>query len=169
MLKMEGLSKKEIKMVADLEFHNKYYFTREDISKHFDSKMQMKDTLYTLRKKGRIISLNRNKYFLVPVKAPNSKWTDHPLIVVDEMFNSQDYIVGGWYAAWYWKLTNQVPMQMDVYTTKRQGEKKLLNKRYVFHRTTKSKIAKAIVRKIGDHTFRVLSLEETKKWFMQRK
>ncbi len=168
MLKMKGLSSKELEIVSKLEFDETYYFSRDDIRPRFENHKQMLNTIYRLKKKGRIVPLSKKKYFLVPIKAPESKWTDNPLIVLDQMFNSKDYIIGAWYAAWYWKLTDQVPMQIDVYTTKRQGVTTLLNKRYVFHRTTKNKISKAVIEKIRDNTFRIVSKEDTKKWFKSR-
>ncbi len=165
---MKGLSKTEIAAIADLEFRQKYYFTKEDIKGHFQNKRQITNTTYTLRKKGRIASLNKNKYFLVPIKARAGKWTDTPLIIADEMFNGKDYFIAGWYAAFYWRLTDQVPMQVDIYTTKRQGKKTLLNKRFVFHRTTKKRIGEAVTRKIQGHAFKILSRGASKRWMKSR-
>ncbi len=161
---MQGLSKKEIKVVADLEFQKKYYFTTEDIKNHFKNKRQMINTVYTLRKKGRIIKLNRNKYFLVPIKARHGKWTDNEIIIADEICNSKDYFIGGWAGAHYWQLTEQIPMQVDIYTTRRQGKTNILNTRFVFHRTTKRNIKKAVTKKIGENSFKIISKENSKKW-----
>ncbi len=167
---MAGISKNELKLVAELEFQKKYYFSLKEVAHHFVNQKQMVNTIYTLRKKGRIIRLNKTKYFLVPVKARQGKWTDYPLIIVDEMFNARDYFVGGWYAAHYWGLTEQIPMQVDVFTTKRQGKIELLNSRFVFHRTTTQRITrKSVVRKIGTHTFRMISKREAVKWIKSRK
>ncbi len=165
---MKGLSKKEIKAIADLEFRKKYYFTREDIRSHFDNKRQMTNTIHSLSKKGRVIRLNRNKYFLVPVKARSGKWTDHPLIIADEICNGKDYCIGGWYAAYYWNLTDQIPAQVDIYTTKRQGSKRILNKRFVFHRTTRKRIEEAVTGRIGRHQFRIISREAAKRWIRSK-
>jgi len=167
---MNGISKNELKLVSDMEFRKKYYFCLKDIAFHFVNQKQMRNTIYTLRKKGRIIRLSKNKYFLVPIKARHGKWTDYPLIIVDEMFNGQDYFVGGWYAAHYWRLTDQIPMQVDVFTTKRQGKINLLNSRFVFHRTTAQRIkTKSIVREIGKHHFKILSKREATKWMKSRR
>ena len=38
---MKGISKKEIEIVADLEFRKRYYFTRDDVKHHFQNKKQM--------------------------------------------------------------------------------------------------------------------------------
>lgn len=166
---MKGISKKEIKVIADLEFQKKYYFTTDNIKNHFKNKKQMINTVYTLRKKARIIKLNRNKYFLVPIKARHGKWTDNEMIIADEICNSKDYFIGGWAAANYWQLTEQIPMQVDIYTTRRQGKTNILNTRFVFHRTTKKNIEKAVKRKIREHNFRIMSRENSKKWMKSRK
>ncbi|MFH1209983.1 MAG: hypothetical protein V1663_04305 [archaeon] len=165
---MEGLSKKEIKVISELEFRRLYYFTIEDIKDLFENKRQMINTVYTLRKKGRIINLNKNKYFLVPIKSRTGKWTDNPIIIADEICDSKDYFIGGWYAAYFWKLTDQIPMQIDIYTTRRQGKVNLLNKRFVFHRTTKKRIGKSITKNIQGHSLRIQNKRETKKWMKSR-
>jgi len=166
---MKGLSKKELQAVAELEFRRNYYFTREDVIHFFTNKRQLTNTLYTLRKKGRIYMLSRNKYFLVPVKARRGKWTDNPFIVADEMFNGKDYCIGGWAAANYWHLTDQIPFQADIYTTKRQGKTTVLNTRFFFHRTTKKSLQKAVIQTISEHPFRIWDKEQTKKWMKSKK
>lgn len=166
---MKGISNKEIEVIAELEFNKKYYFTIDEIKSHFDSKKQITNTIYSLRKKGRIIRLNRNKYFLVPIKARTGKWTDNPEIIADEICNSKNYYIGGWFAANYWGFTEQVPMQLDIWTTRRQGKIKLLNTRMMFHRTTKRDIEKkATTEKIANHEFKVMNKEYAKKWIKLR-
>lgn len=165
---MKGISNKEIQVISDLEFRKKYYFTRHDIEHHFENKRQMINTIYTLRKKGRIIKLNRDKYFLVPIKARTGKWTDNPIIIADEICDGKNYFIGGWCASHYWKLTDQIPMQVDIYTTRRQGKQKFLNIRFVFHRTTKRSIRKSVTQKIGNHSFKIMSLDDAKEWITSR-
>ena len=166
---MEGLSKKEIQVVSELEFRKKYYFTTFDIKDHFKNKRQMINIIYTLRKKGRIINLSKNKYFLVPIKARTGKWSDDTLIVTDEMFNGKDYYIDGWYAAHYWGLTDQIPMQIDIHTTKRQGKTKIFNMRFAFHRTTRKSIEKmSIVQETEGHSFRIMKKEISAEWMKSR-
>ena len=166
---MESLSKKEVELIADLEFQKKYYFTTNDIEDHFSDKKQLTNTLYRLRKKERIVKLNQNKYYLVPIRARYGKWTDDPLIVADEICNGENYVIGGWYAAYYWKLTDQIPMQVDIYTTKKQGKMNVLNKRFVFHRTTEKKVNRAVIQRIENHSVRILPKKESQQWMKSRK
>ena len=165
---MKGLSKKEIQIISDLEFRKKYYFTRQDIEKHFDNKRQMINCIYNLHKKERIIKLNKNKYYLIPIKARTGKWAEHPFVMSDEIFNGKDYFISGWSAAHYWKLKEQIPMQVDIHTTKRQGRKIIFNIRFVFHRTTKKRIEEAATLKIGEHDFKIVSKQKAKKWIKSK-
>ena len=166
---MKGLSSKEMEVVANLEFDQKQFFRAKDIAKHFDSESKMRFTIHKLKKKERIIKINRGKYYLVPIRAPEGKWSEHPFIVADEMMDGEDYFIGGWSAAHYWRHTDQVPMQVDVWTTKRQGKVNLLSCRVVFHRTTKNRIKKlAVDKKIGDHPFKIMNSEAAKKWVKGR-
>lgn len=165
---MKGLSGKEVEMMANLEFQQKQYFTPDDIRQHFKSKKQMTNTIFSLKKKGRIIRLNRRKYFLVPIKARLGKWSDHSAIIADEMLDGKGYYIGGWFAANYWRLTTQIPFQLDIYTTKKQGKKSIMNTRFVFHRTSKKSLERSVEQKIKEHSFKVLNKEEAKKWVKWR-
>lgn len=166
---MKGLSKKEIEVVSNLEFDKKYYFTATDIKKHFKNKKQLANTIHRLKKKGRVVRLNKSKYFLVPIKATSGKWTDHPFIIVDEIMDGQNYYIGGWSAANYWHLTEQVPMRIDVYTTKKPRKMNVLNTKIWFHKARKKTVDAAVTEKIGKHSFMIQSKEKTEKWIKSRK
>ena len=161
---MKGISKKEMNVIASLEYEETYFFTSKDINKFVKSNEERYNLIKNLKNKGRIIKINRDKYYLIPIKAKTGKWSEHPFIIIDEICNSNNYLIGGWSAANYWKLTDQIPFQMDVYTSRRQGKIKILSTTIVFHRTTKNKIQKSISRNIKNHSIKILSKRETKKW-----
>ena len=165
---MEGLSKKEIEMVSWLEFYKKYFFTAEDIKQFTKNKTQRYNSIKSLLNKKRIVKINRAKYYLVPIKAKSGVWSENPYIIADESCNGKDYFIGGWAAANYWGLTEQIPMRIDIYTTRRQGKIEVLNARIAFHRTTKKRISKAIKRKMGNHEIRILNKEDAKEWLKLR-
>ena len=60
-------------------------------------------------------------------------------------------------------------MQIDIYTTRRQGKYNFMNMRFIFHRTTKNKIKSAIKKEIEGHQFYIQNKETTEKWFKQIK
>ena len=117
-----------------------------------------------LVRKKRIIKLNKVKYYLIPIRAKSGAWAEHPFIIVDEMMDGKDYIIGGWAAANYWHLTEQIPMRTDVYTTRRQGRIEVLNSRIVFHRTTRERLGHGVVEQVQNHAVRILSKEDSKRW-----
>ena len=161
---MKGLSSKEMQLVAEIEFDKKYFFTREDISHHFDSSASMHHTIHKLIAKERIISLNKNKYYLIPVRAKKGKWAEDAFILADEIMNGKDYYIGGWAAANYWRLTEQIPAKIEVYSLKRCGQKSFLNTPFIFRKTSRKRLKESIKKKKKGHQFRILNKEESKKW-----
>jgi predicted transcriptional regulator of viral defense system len=166
--RMKALSKNEVTVIAWLEFYEKYFFTIGDIKQFFKNKRQRYNLIQRLLAKKRIIKLNREKYYLIPIKARTGKWVEDPFVLADEIFNGSNYFIGGWSAANYWRLTNQIPFWTEVYTTKRQGKREILNTKFIFRRTTKEKTKKVVISKMNKHTFRILNKRETKKWMKLR-
>lgn len=160
----KSLSEKELKFISKLELKNKYFFTREEIRDNFTSANEMNVYLHRLKKKKRIIKLNKNKYFLIPVKAPNSKWSEHPFILIDEMMDGKDYCIVGKAAAHYWKFIDQIPFEYEVYNTRKQKMIKIFNIRINFRKRRKKNIPKGVKKKIRNHKFIIISKKESKKW-----
>lgn len=165
---MIGLSNKEMQVVAELEFDKKYYFTRKDIKHHFVSDSSMHHTIHKLLAKKRIISLNKNKYYLIPIKAKTGKWADDEFILADEIMNGKDYFIGGWSSANYWRLTDQIPAKIEIYSLKRSGQKTILNTPFIFRKTSSKKLKCAVTKKIKGHSFKILNKEESMKWLSKR-
>ncbi|MBU1201895.1 MAG: hypothetical protein KJ583_06330 [Nanoarchaeota archaeon] len=165
---MKGLSQKETQIIAELEFSRKYYFTREDIAHHFEKDSSMRHTIHKLIQKERIISLNKNKYYLVPIKAKTGKWADEAFIIADEVMNGKEYYIGGWAAANYWRLTDQIPVKIEVYSLKRFGKTTFLNTPFIFRKTSEKKLKQTVTKRITGHIFKILNKEETKKWISKR-
>jgi predicted transcriptional regulator of viral defense system len=165
---MQGLSKTEMGIISQLEFSKRYFFTTEDIDRQVSDRMQRYNIIKNLVKKRRIVKINRKKYYLVPIKAKSGSWSEHSFIIADEICDGRDYFIGGWAAAHYWHLTDQIPGRTDVWTTRRQGKVTVLNSRFVFHRTTKKMTDVAVTEQIGDHLFKIIPKELSVKWIRQR-
>ena len=159
---MKGLSGKEMEMVSTLEFDKKYYFTRKDIMPFFKNEKLMNFYIHRLKAKGRIIRLNKEKYFLVPIRAKGGFWAEHPLIIVDEIMNSKDYFVGGAYAKYYWKQIEQIPRQIDVYSTKKQGRMEIFNIIIQFKRIREIDRKDYVTKQIQEHGFNIATRRYTK-------
>ncbi len=156
-----GLSSKELEVISSLEFEEKYYFSRDDVKGFFKNINLLNFYLHNLMKKKRVIKLNRSRYFLVPIKAKKGFWAEHPFIIVDEIMGGSGYFIGGAYARYYWKLIEQIPREIDVFSTKRQGTKTIFNIKINFHRTSKDYLKNAVQQRIAGHSFFILSKGKT--------
>ncbi len=165
---IRGLSSREVKLIAWLEFYQKYFFTSKDIEQFFSNKNTLYRGIQKLLTKRRIIKINKKKYYLVPIKAKSGAWVEHDFIVVDEACNSGEYYIGGWAAANYWRLTDQIPFWTDVFTINKRGKKTILNNKIIFHQIRKIDKSRYSIRKIRGHEFKILNKGETKKWIKLR-
>lgn len=161
---MKGISKKEIKVVSWLELEGKRFFIRKDIKKFFKNDHEMSVYLNILKNKKRILKINKSKYYLIPIQAYQDQWAEHPYIIIDELFNGKNYYIGGLSAANYYGLSEQIPVQIDVYCTNRQGTINIFNSKIHFKRqrriTTKSYTTKFI----KYHPFCIATKKMSKKW-----
>lgn len=167
-IEIRGLSSKEVKIIAWLEFYQTYFFTTENIKQFFSSKNTLYRGVQKLLSKKRIIKLNQNKYYLIPIKAKSGGWAEEDFIIIDEICNSGEYYIGGWSAANHWRLTDQIPFWHDVFTTNKRGRKKILNIGIIFHQIRKIEKSKYTIEKIKEHEFKILNKRETKKWMKLR-
>ena len=114
--------------------------------------------------KERIVKLNRSKYYLVPIQAFEGKWTEHPFIIIDEIFSGKDYYIGGKAAAHYWGLIDQIPGEIDVYSAKKQGKKETLGIKICFNRIRKKNMLKCVKKKAGNHDFIIATKSVSRRW-----
>ncbi len=160
----KSLSEKELKFISRLELKRKYFFTRDEIKYNFTSINEMNVYLHRLKKKGRIIKLNKSKYFLLPVKAIDNKWSEHPFILIDEIMNKKDYCIVGKAAAHYWKLIDQIPREYEVYNTKKHKIITIFHTKLNFKKRRKKNIPESIEKTIYGHKFFIATKKEAKKW-----
>jgi predicted transcriptional regulator of viral defense system len=158
----KGISEKEIRFISKLELEQKYFFTREDIKDNFKTPNEMNVYIHRLKNKGRIIKLNKNKYFLIPIRAVESKWAEHPFIIIDEIMNSKGYCIVGKASTNYWHLIDQIPSEYEVYNTRIHKNITIFSTRIIFRK--KRKMPKGVERTIYSHKFRIATKHEAKEW-----
>jgi len=163
---MKGLSKKELEVVSFLEMNEKSFFAKEDVEQFFESKTSMNFTFHKLMEKKRVEKMNRNKYYLIPVRAFNNNWSEHPFIIADEIFNGKNYCIAGVAAAHYWGLIEQIPTKVEIWCTKKQGYKKVLGIEFIFKR--RRKIKGFVERSIKEHSFKILDKDKVREWLKSR-
>jgi predicted transcriptional regulator of viral defense system len=159
-----SLSEKELRFISELELERKYFFTIDDIIGFFKSREELRVYIHRLRKKGRIIKLNKKKFYLIPIRAVGNNWSEHAFIIIDEMMNGRDYAVVGAAAANYWGLSEQMPFAYDVWNTKRHGQISIMGTEIRFRKHKKKELPKAVEQEISGHKFRIVAKEEAKKW-----
>ncbi len=165
---MKGLSEKEIKAVSFLELNERLFFKKDDIKRFFKNRNEVHVYIHRLMKKGRVLKLSKSKYYLIPVRAFEGQWAEHPFIIVDEIFDGQDYYIGGMAAAHYWGLIEQIPTRIAVYTAKKQGHKSILNFTIIFKRLRRLENRSFVKRSINNHTFFIASKKEAEKWLKSK-
>ncbi|MBI5253605.1 MAG: hypothetical protein HY930_04310 [Euryarchaeota archaeon] len=165
---MKGISDREIEVVSFLELNDRFFFTRKDIKHFFKNSNELNVYIHRLKRKGRIVRLNKTKYYLIPIRAFKGHWSEHPFIVVDEIFNGKDYYIGGMAAAHYWGLIEQIPTQVGAYSTKKQGRKKIFNFTIVFKRVRPASMKDFVRRKIKEHSFFIASKKKAEEWLKSR-
>lgn len=163
---MNGISAKELQLVSFLELNGKFFFQREDVAKFFKSRSAMNFVFHKLLKKRRIVKLNKDKYCLIPVRAFEGHWSDHPFIIADELFNGSNYCIAGLAAAYYWGQIEQIPTKMEVWCTKKQGVRMILGVNFIFKR--RRMLENVITRRIKNHMFRVLNKGSVAEWLKLR-
>lgn len=165
---MKGVSEKEINAISFLELNEKFFFTRDDIKQFFKNDNEMNVYVHRLKKKGRIVKLNKTKYYLIPVRAFKGHWSEHPFTVIDEIFNGKDYYIGGMTAAHYWGLIEQIPTQIEVYCTKKQGRRRIFNFAIILKRVRSLNSKDFVKREIKEHKFLIASKRKVEKWLKSR-
>jgi predicted transcriptional regulator of viral defense system len=160
----KGLSEKEINLISHLELKNQYFFTTHDIKPFFKNANERKVYIHRLKNKGRIIKLNKSKYFLIPIKAVKGNWSEHPFIIIDEIMNGKNYCISGKAAANYWKLIDQIPLVYEVWNTKKHKRIEIFNSILDFKKHKKKDIPESTEREIYNHKFLIATKEASKKW-----
>lgn len=160
--RMQGLSGKEIEAVSYLELQGKRFFMRKDIRRFFKNSNELNVYIHRLSRKGRIARINKGKYYLLPIQAFRGRWSEHPFIVVDEIFNSSSYCIGGKSAAHFWGLIEQIPAEIEVFSVSRQGKKKIMGLSISFRRVRR--LPRHTKRAIRGHSFLIATKEESERW-----
>ena len=118
-----GISKDELYLVSRAEYEKQRLITTAFAIKLFGDGNKASSVLSSLTKKGRLLQLQRGKYLLVPIKAPNQQWSFNEFLLAALWMESIPYYVGYFTMYNYWGFTEQVPQTVFVLNTKRSCEK----------------------------------------------
>lgn len=115
--------------------------------------------LHRLVKKERIIRLSKDRYMLIPIQAHHG-WSEHPFIIVNELFVKKNYYIGNISALHYYGLIEQIPSKVFVYSPTRQGTKKILDFEIMFKRINRKYLFGIKKIKVDKHDVNIGSKEK---------
>jgi predicted transcriptional regulator of viral defense system len=125
-----SLSKEELYLISRAEFEKQKLITSEFAGRLFGSPKKAADILDTLTRKGRLIQIQRGKYILVPIKAPNQQWTPNEFVVAALWMGAIPYYIGYFTMYNYWGFTDQIPQTIFILNTRKSGKKVIGNVKY---------------------------------------
>jgi predicted transcriptional regulator of viral defense system len=118
-----GISKDELSLVSRAEYEKQKLITTAFAMKLFGNGAKAASVLSSLTRKGRLLQLQRGKYLLVPIKAPNQQWSFNEFLLAALWMGEIPYYVGYFTMYNYWGFTEQLPQTVFVLNTKRSCEK----------------------------------------------
>ena len=125
-----NLSKDELYLISRAEFEKQKLITTQFAQKLFPDKNKASRVLVFLTQKGRLIRIEKGKYILVPIKAPNQQWMPNEFVVADLWMGATPYYIGYFTMYNYWGFTEQIPRTIFVLNTAKSCKKEISGIRY---------------------------------------
>lgn len=150
----------EIKLLFELEQSKKPVFTFSDAKKMLGtSDASVKNVLKRLKKKRRIISLQKGVYLFAPMRSgEGGLWSENALCVVPYLVK-ETYYVGFGAAMNYWGMTEQLPYAIYVALKRQKRALEAVQTRFVF--VKKRKIGDFVTVSVGGTDVNISSVEQT--------
>ena len=155
------LGPNEAKLLLELEKEDLKVFTFQEAKRILNlSRESVANVIHRLRKKKRIIEIEKGKYLLVPARAGLAgHWAEDIFLVVDKLL--EDYYIGFLTAMHFWNLTEQIPNVVLVATTKRKRPLEFNSQKIRFITLTRRRFFGFIEMKTFGYPFKISSLEKT--------
>lgn len=125
-----NLSKDELYLISRAEFEKQKLITTQFVQKLFPNKNKASRVLVFLTQKGRFIRIEKGKYILVPIKAPNQQWMPNEFVVATLWMGDTPYYIGYFTMYNYWGFTEQIPRTIFVLNTAKSCKKEIGGIRY---------------------------------------
>lgn len=145
-----NLSKDELYLISRAEFERQKLITSAFANRLFNNPKRTADLLDTLARKGRLLQLQRGKYLLVPIKAPNQQWAPNEFMVAALWMGDIPYYIGYFTMYNYWGFTEQIPQTVFILNLKKNVKKTIGNLKYEASRIDEKKYFGVVKIKIED-------------------
>ena len=155
------LGPQENKLLMTLEKDDKIVFTITDVKNILDSPgPSAKKVVYRLKKKNRIIEIERGKYLLSPAKSGiEGYWSEHTYKIIPALL--KEYYISYWSALNYWEMSDQIPRITYVATPKIKKEIEIKGQLIKFITIDPKKFYGYGQRTMGNTKFNIASKEKT--------
>lgn len=125
-----SLSKDELYLISRAEYERQKLITSEFANRLFTGPKRTAEVLDTLTRKGRLLQLQRGKYLLVPIKAPNQQWAPNEFVVAALWMGEIPYYIGYFTMYNYWGLTEQIPQTVFILNLGKNTKKTIGDVKY---------------------------------------
>ena len=156
-----NLSKDELYLISRAEFERQKLITSEFANRLFSSPKRTADILDTLARKGRLVQLQRGKYLIVPIKAPNQQWAPNEFMVAALWMGDIPYYIGYFTMYNYWGLTEQIPQTVFILNLNKNAKKTIGDVKYEAFKIDKKKYFGVQKIKIEDMDICISNKERT--------
>ncbi len=160
-LKYKGLSKDELYLISRAEFEKRKIITSDFVRKIFNDYKKAVNILDKLTQKGRLLQIEKGKYFIVPIKAPNQLWTPNEFITAKYWMGNILYYIGYFTMYNYWGLIDQIPQTVYVLNTEKSRAKVIGNINFKAVKIIKEKYYGVKEIKIEDEYVNISDKERT--------
>jgi len=113
----KNLSKDELYLISRAEYEKQRLITTSFVQKLFPDKNKAARILVYLTRKGRLLKIEKGKYILVPIKAPNQQWMPNEFVLANLWMGSVPYYIGYFTMYNYWGFTEQIPRTIFILNT----------------------------------------------------
>ncbi len=160
MQKITGFGGMELRLIFALEQRKNQLFGIADAKRILgSSNASVWNVLKRLRKKKRVIRLQRGAYLFAPLRSGEEGfWTEDAFRVVPSLVKG-DYYVGFVSAMNYWGMTEQLPVVVYVALTRQKSGLEAVQAKYVF--VKKRRLGDFVPVSFGDTVVNVSSVEQT--------
>ena len=161
LIQYKGLSKDEIYLISRAEFENQKLITRDFTLKLFKDAKKINNIFCNLKRKGRLLQIEKGKYFIVPIKAPNQLWTPNEFITAKYWIGNNPYYIGYFTMYNYWGFTEQIPQIVYILNTQKSRTKTIGNIRFKAIKINNKKYFGIKTVKIEDEEINISDKERT--------
>jgi len=125
-----NLSKDQLYLISRAEFEKQKIITTQFVQKLFPDRNKAYKMVVYLTRKGRLIKIEKGKYLLVPIKAPNQQWMPNEFVVAALWMREIPYYIGYYTMYHYWGFIDQIPRTIFVLNTAKSSRRMIGGLRY---------------------------------------